>query len=211
MSQSKLRKSTIAAFKIPSFGAAITTGAWASRKPDAVWYGFPIEGEYEHPEGGTYRRCRVEVFNGAKELQGFLPLPHRYASPWSQLCYIIVYWMSMWKAWVAQAGKGLRNRGQPATLVQTCINNSATRLLKYLLIRRLIVDELLQHAMSKREDDELDIFDEFIIRDRFDWLWTRIDDIPKSQTGRLQLDPVDPSNQAIFGKCRLRYFLEIAH
>lgn len=200
-----VRRPAITRFKITSSGAAITAEAWAAREPQAVWYGLPIEGTYEHPEGGEYRRCRVEAFNGAGELLGYLPLPHRYANAWSQLCYSIVYWVSMWKAWAAEAGRPRRNRSQPTDLVKTCINNSATRFLKYLLIRRLIIDELLEHPMSKREDDQLDIFDEFIIRDRFDWLWTGIADIPQSQRDYLELDPVHPSNQVILGKSRFRH------
>ena len=170
------------------------------REPEAVWYGLPIDEEYDHPDGGKYRRCRIEAFNQAGDSLGFLPLPHRYAQAWLQLCYTVVYWMSTWKAWVGELGGPPRVRRQPKKLVRDCVDNSGARFLKYLLARRMIIDELLHHAMSKDEDDELDVFDEFLIRDRFDWLWMEFGDVRESQLSFLRLDPVDPANKSIFGK-----------
>jgi hypothetical protein len=202
MSQSRhLRKSAIQAFQIPSGGQRISPEEWAKREPEAVWYGLPIEGEYNHPDGRKFRRCHVEAFKEGGASLGFLPLPHRYAEAWVQLCYSVVYWMSTWKAWVGEVGKMHRVRQQPQDLVEDGVNNSGTRFLKYLVIRRMIVDELLRHPMSSSEDDELDVFDEYLIRDRFDWLWSEIDDIPEIQEDYLGLDPVHEKNKGIFSKC----------
>lgn len=173
---------------------------WNAREADAVWYGLPVEGRYDLPDGRTYARCHVEAFNRKGNILGYVPLPHRYAAAWVQLCYSVVYWMSMWKAWVAELGGAPRVPQQPEGLVQACINNSATRFLKYCLIRRLVVGELLQHSMSPMEDDELDIFDEYLIRDRFDWLWTEMHKIPAGQLRNFRLDPVHAANRATFCK-----------
>ncbi|KAI9459609.1 hypothetical protein HD554DRAFT_2041834 [Boletus coccyginus] len=154
--------------------------------------------KFIHPQGGTYTRCQVEVFfdDEDRDSAGYLPLPCRYSAAWIQLCYTIVYWLSTWKAWHAELQK--KDAPVPQKLSRLCYNNSGMRLIKYLNIRRLIVEELLRHKMSKDDSDELDVFDEYLIRDRYDWLWTDIGDIPKEMQYILGLDPVHPLNDAIF-------------
>lgn len=197
----KLRKNAIRAFRISPESHTIRQDDWASGEPHAFWYGMPTEVECIHPEGGTYKRCQVEAFNQAGQAVGYLPLPRRYSQAWIQLCYAIVYWLSTWKAWLDELGRPPRVRQQPGDLVQLCIDNTGTRLIKYLHIRRLIVDELLHHRMSQNEsDDELDIFDEYLIRDRYDWLWQDFGDIPEKMLYVLNLDPVHPSNEGIFSE-----------
>ncbi|KAF8426150.1 hypothetical protein L210DRAFT_3653000 [Boletus edulis BED1] len=194
----RYRGQAIQAFQITSKSYAIHPQDWATREPHAIWYGIPEERQYDHPDGGTYTRCRVETFDNKGNTMGYVPLPRRYGQAWTQLCYTIVYWLATWKAWLNEDGKPHRLPKQPPNLIQECINNSGTRLIKYLHIRRLIIDELLHHRMSKDGCDQLDIFDEYLIRDRFDWLWTDIVEIPKRMLDRLRLDPVHPSNRAIF-------------
>lgn len=196
----KRRTNAISAFVIPSAGQTIGVGDWSSREPKAVWYGLPESLEYPHPKGGSYSRCRVEVFQTNGESLGYLPLPARYAGAWVQLCYTVVYWMSQWKAWVAELAKPPRSEEQPPEIIQLCVNNSGARFLQYLLIRRLIVEELLHHHASRDGDDELQVFDEYLIRERFDWLWTDFNDIPVSKRGSLRLDPADPKNKDMFGR-----------
>ncbi|KAG9312770.1 hypothetical protein JVU11DRAFT_7207 [Chiua virens] len=201
MSDSHQRRATpIRAFVIPSDGRTIGPQEWASRELHAVWYGLPEEGEYPHPAGGTYRRCKVEVFDGNQESLGYLPLPARYASHWVQLCYSVVYWMTQWKAWGRELGEPARVPRQPAGFVTACMNNTGARFLKYLTARRLIIDELLEHEMSKDGSDELLVFDEFIIRDRFDWLWTEYKDVPDRDLKYLGLSPAHAGNERTFTK-----------
>ena len=57
---------------------------------------------------------------------------------------------------------------QPASFVQDMANNISAHLLQYLIIHRMIIEELLVHTMSKDRTDSLHMFDKFLIRDRFD-------------------------------------------
>lgn len=194
----KRRKKTIRVFRISSESHSIRQEDWTSRGPDILWYGMPRVVKLIHPQGGTYTRCQVKVFfdDEDRDSAGYLPLPCRYSAAWIQLCYTIVYWLSTWKAWHAELQK--KDAPVPQRLGRLCYNNSGTRLIKYLNIRRLIVEELLRHKMSKDDSDELDVFDEYLIRDRYDWLWTDIGDIPNEMQYVLGLDPVHPLNDAIF-------------
>ncbi|KAI9568140.1 hypothetical protein HD554DRAFT_2172538 [Boletus coccyginus] len=192
----KCRKQPIRKFAIPSGGHTLTTRDWESREP--LWYGVAEVDDYSHPAGGVYKRCRVEVFADLEEAVGYIPLPLRYQQGWAQLCYSVVYWLSQWKAWVAELARGSRYARQPPNFVRDCMHNAGARLLKYLTVRRLVVEELLQHKMSKDEDDELLVFDEYLIRDRFDWLWLDFKDVPERDQGYLGLDPVHPTNEAVF-------------
>lgn len=201
----KRRRNAISAFLIPSSGQTMGVGDWSSYEPKAVWYGWPEESEYQHPSGGTYVRCRVEAFGADKETLGYLPLPRRYTDAWVQLCYNVVYWISQWKAWVAEKDRPSRLKNQPAGMAQECADNSGVRLLQYLAIRRLVVEELLQHHMSKDGSDQLRMFDEYLIRERFNWLWTDFEQIPVSKRGPLKLDPVHPANKTKFRECRLSF------
>jgi hypothetical protein len=81
-----------------------------------------------------------------------------------------------------------------------CINNSAALLGKYLYICWLIVEELLQHTFSEDGEDQLDVFDEYLICDQFDWLWTKKADVPQKDDKYLLLDPVHSSNRHIFSR-----------
>ena len=195
-----LRRQPVSAFRIPSNSHSITPEEWAIREPNIIWYGMPVEGEYRHPQGGTYRRCRIEAFNQEGEVLGYLPLPIRYAQAWTQLCYSVVYWMTTWKAWVAERERDFRVKSQPTNMAQVFVNNSSTRFMKYLVARLLIIDELLRHPMSKTEDDQLDVFDEFLIRDRWDLLWRDMDELDEDERAYLTLDPIHPDNRRVFGE-----------
>lgn len=95
-----LQRHPIATFCIPSNSHAITPEEWTLCKPNIVWYGVPVKGEYQHPQGGTYKWYQLKVFNQECEVLGYLPLPHCYTQAWTQLCYSVMYWMTIWKAWV---------------------------------------------------------------------------------------------------------------
>ena len=201
----KSRTKAITAFRISSESFTIRPEDWTSREPHAVWYGVPVEADYIHADGGTSKRCLVEAFSQDGQVLGYLSLPRRYAPAWTQLCYTIVYWLTMWKAWLVESQQARRSRSQPADLAKTCINNAGARFIKYLYIQCLIIDELLRHRMSKDKSDELNVFDEFLIRDRFDWLYTDYDQIHHRFLHYLNLDPVHPSTRAIFSKALLMF------
>lgn len=184
-------------FRIPSECFTISDVDWKSREPRTVWYGMPVEAKYGET---AITRCVVKAFRQDGGTVGYLALPRRYAAAWTQLCYTIVYWLSIWQGWTREAGRKRRVRNQLAhDVLVLCINNSAARLGKYLSIRRLIIEELLQHTFSEDGKDQLDVFDEYLIRDRFDWLWTKRAEVPKKDVKYLSLDPVHSSNRGVFG------------
>lgn len=197
---SRYRAYAITEFKINSEGFGIRTDDWASREPHAIWYGIPIEAGYSHPGGGTSRWCIVEAFREDGRVVGYVPLPRRYAQAWTQLCYSIVYWMSMWKACLAKLSEPRRSNRQPADMMQKCVENAGCRFAKYLHVRRLIIDELLQHRFSQDDFDQLDVFDEYIIRDRYDCLWTPYRLVSQHAANALLLCPVHPENISAFGE-----------
>jgi hypothetical protein len=194
----KLRTQAISIFQISSESFKIKVEDWTTRKPHAVWYGIPVEAPCAHPSGGTVVRAVTQAIREDGQILGYLAMPRRYAAAWTQLCYSIVYWLCIWEAWLAEQGRPRRLATQPKDLIQLCIDNAGARLMKYLHIRRLIIDELLQHSFSKDGRDVLDVFDEYLIRDRFDLLWTEYSDIPDRDMEYLIIDPVHPSNAGIF-------------
>lgn len=194
------RSVAIKRFKIPIVRKSIDEATWAELEPRLFWYGLPELTEYQHSEGGTYSRCRVEVFDSAKDCVGWLPLPSRYADAWIQLCYTVVHCLCEWKAWSEELRRPDDQKKAPRSFIQDCVNNNGTRLLQYLTARRYIAEELLTHPMSKTEKDQLPVFDEFLIRDRMSWLWTTFSDIPRHERRWLRADPVHPGNAEYFGE-----------
>ena len=169
---------------------------WEAREQDFVWYGLPIEANFTHPDGTVTTRCVVEVFRNDRRILGYLPVPLRYAEAWTQLCYSVVYWMSAWKACIAT--EGIRAKYPPEVL-QHSIQTTGTYFAKYLHARRLIVQELLRHKFSTTGIDNLAIFDEFILREYHEWLWTERDAIPRNKEAALKKYPTHPSYWETFG------------
>jgi len=103
-------------------------------------------------------------------------------------------------AWVNELPRQPRCPQQPANFVQDCMNNAGARFLKYLMVRHLVSEELVWHNMLKDGSDQLLIFDEYLIHDRFHWLWSDIGNMPEKDLRYLELDPVHPGNTEIFSK-----------
>lgn len=201
-----LRSQPINTFQLSSRSSLITPEQWKAREPDAVWYGIPLEAEYTHPSGRTIVRCMAQATRGDGKVLGYLAMPRRYVAAWSQLCYNVVYWLTLWKAWLAEREKRKpRIKRQPKILIPLCIERASCYLIKYLHIRRLIIDELLENESPEDEEIQLDLFDEYIIRDRWDWLWTEYDDVPEIERHWLSLDPVHESNKDVF--CKVPFLL----
>ena len=85
-------------------------------------------------------------------------------------------------------------------MAQVFINNSSTHFMKYLVARLLIINKLLQHPMSKTEDNQLNIFDKFLIWDRWDLLWHDMDELDKDERAYLTLNPIHPDNCRVFSE-----------
>jgi hypothetical protein len=133
---------------------------------------------FGRPERFTYRndivRFRVPIFNPFQhnDLLGYLPLPFKYYTHWVNLCYTIVYQRNAYLT--------LQTAIQPANKntkgVLTSNFHSVAALLKYLLYARgMIIEEML--SMKGQMVITLPIFDEFIIKDRFDYCWEFEDDL----------------------------------
>ncbi|KAF8552237.1 hypothetical protein OG21DRAFT_161087 [Imleria badia] len=169
----------------------------------SFYYGFPEERQYDHPNGGTYTRCRIEVYMSTKgdaEFAGYLPLPNRYREGWIQLCYNIVYRRKQWEAWAQELNRPGQELKAPVHFLEDCMKNNGIRLLQYLTARRYIIEELLNHFPTKNNTDELRLFDEYLIRDRRSWLWTEPSHIPEKECLWLSISLVDPADETAFGE-----------
>ena len=95
----------------------------------------------------------------------YLPLPSRYVSVWTQLCYTIIYWLSHWWVWLDEIRKPLQYpKMQPASFMLDTVNIISTCLLQYLIIHHMIIKKLLVHTMSKDRTDSLHVFNKFFIQ-----------------------------------------------
>lgn len=160
------RSVPIRCFKIPLVHQTLHDTAWEDLQPQMRWYGYPEPVEYQHPQGGTYSRSRIEVCTSERELIGYLPLPSRYAAAWNQLGYTIVYELCQWQAWLAELRRPAKEKKAPHAFLRHCANNNGTRFVQHVLARRYIAEELLSHPMSNDGQDQLPIFDKYLIRDR---------------------------------------------
>ncbi|KAH0833792.1 hypothetical protein J3R83DRAFT_10939 [Lanmaoa asiatica] len=192
----KKQSKAVAEFVIPSVRKDMDEDTWEGDKERIVWYGIPEGNRYRHPEGGRYKRCRIPVFDSKEFLLGYVPLPSKYRPAWERLCKNIAFRLCEWKLWVAESKKQLST--VPEDVCTELRRDSGTKLLQYMAIRRMIVGELLQTKMDKEGKDELDVFDEYLIRDAYDWLWTDRNEIPQDEEYLLGLDPFDKSNEDVF-------------
>ena len=116
----------------------------------------------------TYKYA-VPVLSPYKDdhLLGYLALPGQYQAHWVDLCYLIVYhrnaYSTLRKA-IEQLGDG------EAKDVLSQNFSSVGAILKYLLYARgMIIEELL--AAKGLANPALPRFKEFIIKNRFDYIW----------------------------------------
>lgn len=195
----KKRDEPIEDFIIPSVHRDMDESIWKKHEQSIVWYGIPEENHYMDSEGASNQRCRIPVFSATKVLLGYVPLPSRYKPAWIYLCKHVTFRLCEWKLWVAES-KMSRSR-VPADISLELRRDSGTKLLQYFTIRRIIVNELLHAKKDKKGKDQLNVFDEYIIRESWDWLWTPRDNIPLDEEYVLALDPVDKSNKNLFRKC----------
>ncbi|KAF9235311.1 hypothetical protein BU15DRAFT_64977 [Melanogaster broomeanus] len=71
--------------------------------------------EYAHPLGGQYSRASGFLSTTKqKRCSGYIPLPLRYKESWVCLCYQIMYWKMMWKAWRVAKNKIRQRMQRPA-------------------------------------------------------------------------------------------------
>jgi hypothetical protein len=132
--------------------------------------------EYTWADGETkFQRFRIPVRNSRVSLPhdnllGYIPLPKGYLPFWKQLCYTIVYYKVMHIT--------IRKCGHPNQQAVQSARKSISSMLRYhLYCRGLIIEELFEQ--KGKEVFKLPIFDEYIIKDRFDLHWEEDGDFPR--------------------------------
>jgi hypothetical protein len=126
-------------------------------------------------DGEAFERYRVTVKDKKKKLLGYLPLPEKYHDAWVQLCYNVAYNQHAFRIL-----HKLREAKELSLSQRTCAEKAAKSigaiLRQYLLARRLIMIELMDNGGGTEwlhPDHCLVTFNEYIIKERFDYHWTR--------------------------------------
>jgi hypothetical protein len=123
----------------------------------------------------VFTRYRVSIKGKNGKVLGLLPLPIKYHDAWVQMCYNVVYNRNAFRI----LGK-LRGDKDLNAQERACAGNSmksaGAALRHYLWARRHIVLELLSHGGSSNWLDAdfcLPKFNEYIIKERFDYHWEK--------------------------------------
>jgi hypothetical protein len=95
---------------------------------------------------------------------GYLPILHQYLEYWIQLCYNVVYRQEQVRIYMEMMRGGPTNR----KILQDILTQACVELRNYLFCRKAIMQEILEVAHSG-EEGSLDVFNEYIIRERFDY------------------------------------------
>lgn len=117
---------------------------------------------------GLFVGYQVPVWNPMvhQDCLGYVPLPDKYHSHWSTLCYQVVYFRN---AFTTLRDTLQRAEGEVAGAL-TKSSASVAAILKYLLYARgMIIAEMF--SVKGQKDPSLPTFDEFIIKNRFDYSW----------------------------------------
>lgn len=180
----------ITAFRLPLVRACLTIQRL--RQEDSVrwFYAKPERYVYLHKEHEVYYpRCRVPIRSDRELFLGYLPLPYKYHQAWLDLCYTVVYLEAILRCWeTAYENEELRDRKE---LIHLGLSTAGNRLLQHIVARMHIVQELLTHSPHHDHDSEtLPIFDEYIVRNRFDALFTEWQDVPDLVRNDLVTDPL---------------------
>lgn len=122
-----------------------------------------------HGGSDDFDRFRVRVANPNKHVDylGYLPLPTKYYEPWVNLCYIIVYHRNAFITLHDIMEESDSEETLDAITPHFC---SVAAVLKYhIYCRGKIIAEIL--GMKGQLMEKLPTFDEYIIKNRFDYSW----------------------------------------
>jgi hypothetical protein len=122
-------------------------------------------------DGFKVNRLRVAVKHTDGHLLGYIPVPTRYGQAWIQLCYLVVYYRNshMSFRFLSESEDLSKDEREMARL---SMKSAGAMLRYYILARRLIILELLgQRHNPEWTDSPLPLFNEYIIKERFDWHW----------------------------------------
>jgi hypothetical protein len=124
---------------------------------------------------------------------GYVPLPSKYYPHWVDLCYQVVYHRNVYRVLRTAVGQ---LRPGIAKEALTCNFNSASARLKYFVYaRRMILEEIF--STKGQVDPDLPIFNEFIIKNRFDYSWDTDDEARKRE--HIFKDPFSDEMEPLMG------------
>ena len=192
----KKRRNPITKFLIPPVHKDLDEDGWKKYENNAVWYGIPEQKGYQNSQSGKYKRYRIPAYDHTKNLLGYVPLSSLYVDAWINLSKTVVFYLCEWRLWVAESKKS--NSTVPEDVILELKRDTGTKLFQYLTIRRMVVEELLRAKVDQAGRQELQIFDEYILRETCYWLWISLDEVPEEERMWLKLDPVDKSNAELF-------------
>ena len=131
---------------------------------DFLTFQVPALGGYSNYHGVGFNRWRIGVTDSKGKFLGYLPILPRYLEYWVQLCYNVVYRQEQVRIYMEMMRGGPTNR----KILQDILTQACVELRNYLFCRKAIMQEILEVAHSG-EEGSLDVFDEYIIRERFDY------------------------------------------
>jgi hypothetical protein len=141
----------------------------------------PRWGKYKTPTG-QIARYSVPVYNPFTngDLLGYLPLPLKYFDAWVDLCYLIVYYKNILPTlWNPPADLGPFDEDIVKDVLLANFDSS-TAMLKYLLFcRGKIMEEIFETQGQVMQT--LPTFDEYIIKNRFDYHWLSEDEMRRQK------------------------------
>jgi hypothetical protein len=152
----------------------------------------PKQRTYKTPGGGSITRYYVEVYTENREmLLGYLPLPKPYHNAWVNLCYNVVFF---WNVYLILLHTNDAVHAKPITDRRECyaftlgesLESTSAKIRYYVHVRKILVEELLS---CKGRDWALPKFDEYIIKERFDYHARSTEELRESEYA--DCDPFD--------------------
>ena len=186
-------------FRIPVTKAELSMDQWDAYAPQRFCYGVPKLIKYGL--GNQLEFLRIPVTR-EDQLFGYVILPMIYKYSWLYLCCFVEWWLAMWKSWDSEfkkMTKKIKTKAQRerAALVATSRKNVGARFLEAMVARRTVVADCIANGLKNGRIPSLD---EFIIRNKRDWLFMEFDELPDNADKYLRADPLHTDNKALFGR-----------
>jgi hypothetical protein len=161
-------------------------------------FGIPELLRYQTEEGNEIERYRVPVASQDGGAVRYLPLPVKYLLPWTQLCYNIVYRQEHFRIYMEMLNEpGLLHRD----IIQHLQRQAGVEMRNYIYCRKEIMEDILA-CPPQSAAPTLRYFDEYIIRERFDYHF-----MPPAQLHRQQYWAANPFAEEMKGPmCEWMFF-----
>jgi hypothetical protein len=159
---------------------------------------------YTHPDQIEIKGrvwLRVPAYDAKNLLLGAFLLPVKYYTLWRRLVYGALFQENMYEAWINRT-KGLKGKKGLNDVEKEEINlknMAGTRLVQYLLCRRVVLEELMKLKFDSDPPPEVHSLIEFGIRDSRDWLFESFENAKEQGQKYLYLDPTLQKNKREFG------------